>query len=64
VEEGPGAIGVFSGDARTEAIRDETPAINLVHGQELASSLQQYGLSVKTVMVEKVVVDEERFQSI
>ncbi len=37
------------------------PAIDLIDGQELASLLKQYELGVKTVMVEKVLVDGEWF---
>jgi restriction system protein len=64
VEEEPGTIDAFSGDARAEAICDGAPAINLIDGQELALLLQQYGLGVKTVMVEKVVVDGGWFGTI
>jgi restriction system protein len=56
--------GTFSRDARAEAIRDGAPAIDLVDGQELAALLKQYELGVKTVMVEKVLVDGEWFGSI
>ena len=51
-------------DARAEAIRDGAPAIDLVDGQELAELLKRYELGVKTVMVEKVVVDGEWFGGI
>ena len=53
--------GTFSRDARAEAIRDGAPAIDLVDGQELAALLKQYELGVRTVMVEKVLVDIELF---
>ncbi len=39
-------------------------AIDLIDGQELASLLKQYELGVKTVMVERVMVDGEWFGSI
>jgi restriction system protein len=56
--------GTFSRDARAEAIRDGAPAIDLVDGQELAALLKQYELGVKTVMVEKVLVDGGWFGAI
>jgi restriction system protein len=56
--------GTFSRDARAEAIRDGAPAIDLVDGQELAELLKRYELGVKTVLVEKVVVDGEWFGGI
>jgi restriction system protein len=58
------STGTFSRDARAEAIRDGAPAIDLVDGQELAELLKQYELGVKTVMVEKVIVDGEWFGGI
>jgi len=64
VDEELGTIGAFSCDARTEAIRDGTPAINLVDGQELVSLLKHDELGVKTVVVDKVGVDTDGFQSI
>ncbi|MCZ6775835.1 MAG: hypothetical protein O7D34_05205 [Ignavibacteria bacterium] len=48
----------------TEAIRDGAPAIDLIDGQKLASLLKQYELGVKTVLVEKVLVDGEWFGGI
>ena len=56
--------GNFSRDAKSEAIRDGAPAIDLIDGQELTSLLKQYELGVKTVMVEKVLVDVEWFGEI
>jgi restriction system protein len=58
------STGAFSRDARAEAIRDGAPAIDLVDGQELAALLKQYELGVKTVLVEKVLVDGEWFGGI
>jgi restriction system protein len=58
------STGMFSRDARAEAIRDGAPAIDLVDGQELAELLKKYTLGVKTVMVEKVEVDVEWFKTI
>ena len=55
---------VFSRDARAKVIRDGVPAIDLVEGQELSELLKRYELGVKTVMVEKVLVDGEWFGSI
>ena len=58
------STGTFSRDARAEAIRDGAPAIDLVDGQELADLLKQYELGVKTVMVEKVEVEMDWFNTI
>lgn len=58
------STGTFSRDAKAEAIRDGAPAIDLIDRQELASLLKQYELGVKTVMVEKVLVDGEWFEEI
>jgi restriction system protein len=54
----------FSRDARAESIRDGAPAIDLVDGQELADLLKKYELGVKTVMVEKVEVELDWFNTI
>jgi restriction system protein len=54
----------FSRDARAESIRDGAPAIDLVDGQELADLLKKYELGVKTVMVEKVEVEVDWFNTI
>ena len=58
------STGTFSRDARAEAIRDGAPAIDLVDGQELADLLKNYDLGVQTVMVEKVEVDVDWFNTI
>ena len=58
------STGPFSRDARAEAIRDGAPAIDLVDGQELADLLKKYELGVKTVMVERVAVDVDWFNTI
>ena len=58
------STGTFSRDARAEAIRDGAPAIDLVDGQELAELLKRYELGVRTVVVEKVVVNGEWFGGI
>jgi restriction system protein len=42
-------------------MRDGAPAIDLLDGQERAELLKRYELGVKTVVVEKVVVDGEWF---
>ena len=42
---------------RSEVILDGAPPIDLVDGQELGDLLKRYELGVKTVVVEKVVVD-------
>ena len=58
------STGTFSRAARAEAIRDGAPAIDLVDGQELAELLKKCELGVQTVLVEKVQVDEDWFNSI
>jgi hypothetical protein len=47
---------------RPKAPGDAAPAIDLVDGQELAELLKRDELRVRTVMVEKVVVDGEWFR--
>jgi hypothetical protein len=51
------STGTLSRAARTEAVRDGAPAIDLVDGQELTDILKQYELGVQTMMVEKVEVN-------
>ena len=58
------STGTFSRDARAEAIRAGAPAIDLVDGQELTDLLKKYELGVKTVMVEKIEVDNDWFSGI
>jgi restriction system protein len=56
--------GTFTRDAIKESIRDGTPPIDLVDGDQLAGKLKELSLGVKTQMVEKVVVEQDWFKSI
>ncbi|MEJ7576887.1 MAG: restriction endonuclease [Pyrinomonadaceae bacterium] len=56
--------GKFTRDAIKEATRDGAPAIDLVDGEKLAEKLKELSLGVKTVLVEKVVVDSDWFRSL
>jgi restriction system protein len=58
------STGTFSRDARSEAVRDGAPAIDLVDGQELADLLKRYELGVQTLMVEKVEVNATWFTTL
>jgi hypothetical protein len=51
------STGPSSRDTRAEAVRDEACTIDLVDGEELAALLKQYELGVKTVIVERILVD-------
>lgn len=53
--------GKFTRDAIKEATRDGAPAIDLVDGEKLAEKLKELGLGVKTIMVEKIIVDKNWF---
>jgi restriction system protein len=56
--------GKFTREAIKEATRDGAPAIDLVDGEKLAEKLKELSLGVKTVLVEKVVVDSDWFKSL
>jgi len=56
--------GTFTRDAIKEAIRDGTPPIDLVDGDQLALKLKELSLGVKTQQVEKVVVEQDWFKNI
>ena len=56
--------GSFTRDAIKEATRDGAPPIDLVDGEQLADTLKELQLGVKTEMVENVAVDEEWFKSV
>lgn len=56
--------GTFSPAAVKEATRDGAPPIDLVDGDELAIKLKEFGLGIKTEVVEKVNVDENWFSEI
>ncbi len=56
--------GKFTRDAIKEATRDGAPAIDLVDGEKLGEKLKELSLGVKTVLVEKVVVDSNWFKNL
>jgi restriction system protein len=56
--------GTFTADARREATRDGTPAIDLVDGDTLADLLKQLSLGVRTRMVEEIEVEPAFFSTI
>lgn len=56
--------GTFTRDAIREATRDGAPPIDLVDGDQLADKLKELGLGLRTVVIEKVRVDETWFRSI
>jgi len=56
--------GTFTRGAIKEATRDGTPPIDLVDGDQLASKLKELSLGVKTLLVEKVLVEQDWFASL
>jgi restriction system protein len=56
--------GTFTPDAKREATRDGAPAIDLIDGDQLCDLLKQYGLGVKTEMVERMTVDPAWFSAV
>jgi restriction system protein len=56
--------GTFSRDAVKEATRDGAPPIDLVDGEQLADKLKEFGLGMKTEMIENVNVDEAWFRQL
>ena len=53
--------GTFTSDAKREATRDGTPAIDLIDGDQLCDLLQQLKLGVQTEEVKKMTVDGDWF---
>ncbi len=53
--------GTFTPAAIKEASRDGAPPIDLVDGEQLAEKLKEFGLGVKTEMIEKVTLDKQWF---
>lgn len=53
--------GTFTADARREAVRDGTPAIDLIDGDALCDLLKEQKIGVKVKMVEEVTVEEAAF---
>ena len=56
--------GTFTRDAVREATRDGAPPIDLVDGDQLADKLKDFGLGLRTEIIEKVHVDEQWFAHI
>jgi len=56
--------GTFTSEARREATRDGTPAIDLVDGDTLCDLLKERSLGVSVRMVEEVTVDSSTFSAI
>ncbi|MEP0912073.1 hypothetical protein NDI45_14225 [Leptolyngbya sp. GB1-A1] len=56
--------GTFTKDAIEEAIRDDTPPIDLIDGEQLVQRLKELGLGVKITMIESVEVNEDWFARI
>jgi len=56
--------GTFTPAAIKEATRDGAPPIDLVDGSQLAEKLKEFGLGIKTEMIEKVTLDKHWFSSL
>jgi len=56
--------GTFTSSAVKEAMRDGAPPIDLVDGEGLAEKLKEFGLGLKTEMIERVMVEKEWFKNI
>lgn len=56
--------GVFTRDSVKEATRDGAPPIDLIDGEMLCIKLKEYGLGVKTELIEKVEIAEDWFRKI
>lgn len=56
--------GTFTPAAIKEATRDGAPPIDLVDGEHLAAKLKEFGLGIKTEMIEKVTVDKQWFRNL
>jgi len=56
--------GTFTRQAAAEAARDGAPPIDLIDGELLAQKLKQYGLGLRTEIVERIVVDEAWFRGL
>lgn len=56
--------GVFTREAKKEAIRDGAPPIDLIDGIELVGKLKELGLGVEVEMVERVNIKTDWFKSI
>jgi restriction system protein len=56
--------GTFTPEARREATRDGTPAIDLVDGDALCDLIKQLRIGVAIHLVEEIQIDAGHFQSI
>ncbi|MEZ4884490.1 MAG: restriction endonuclease [Chitinophagales bacterium] len=56
--------GVFTRDAIKEATRDGAPPIDLIEGELLCEKLKEFGLGVKTELIEKITITEDWFKKI
>lgn len=56
--------GTFTSAAIKEATRDGAPPIDLVDGDQLTEKLKEFGLGIKTEMIEKVTLDKQWFRDI
>jgi len=56
--------GTFTPAAIKEATRDGAPPIDLVDGEHLAEKLKEFGLGIKTEMIEKVTLDKQWFRDL
>jgi len=56
--------GTFTPAAIKEATRDGAPPIDLVDGDQLTEKLKEFGLGIKTEMIEKVTLDKQWFRDV
>jgi len=56
--------GTFTSAAIKEATRDGASPIDLVDGDQLTEKLKEFGLGIKTEMIEKVTLDKQWFRDI
>jgi len=49
--------GIFSEDAKREAVRDGAPAVELIDGTQLVSMLEKEGIGVKQKTIYEVDAD-------
>lgn len=56
--------GGFTEDAKSEAVRDGAPAIDLIDGMDLCDLLKKFNLGVRTESVEKVTPQPAFFKSL
>lgn len=54
--------GTFSREAIKEATRDGAPPIDLINGDLLCEKLKEFGLGVKTELIEEVTINPEWFE--